>query len=283
MSEREILLVDSDSKARKQLADSFREAGYQVETTDSTAHVLCTVLEQQQPVVLLGSGSDKKIALSDLVPLLKKCNRGVTIILVSDEEPLPGVRSIRQEGIFYHALKPEGREDTAEILSAVECAFKQAGSNDGKQPPSPAESYAVAPVFETPSAAVGITKLVPDEVPASVTSDTIILDNTVVTSDTTVASRHREKKMRDKAAAIIAMLTAAVAGFVYCVFAATKGMKESGDPVMWGFLGFFALIVVGQLLPALFSVRAAKKVVEQQLQEVNGEKHYAYAALDKNK
>src|ERR1700674_1586527 len=75
MSEREVLLVDSDSKVRKQMADSFRMAGYQVETTDSAVHVLCSVLAKQLPVVLLGKGSDKKIALADLVPLLKKCNR----------------------------------------------------------------------------------------------------------------------------------------------------------------------------------------------------------------
>lgn len=97
MGEREILLVDSDGKVRKRMADSFRQAGYEVETTDSTAHVLCTVLEKHMPVVLLGSGGDNKIALADLVPLLQKCNRGVTVIMVSDEEPLPVFHATRQE------------------------------------------------------------------------------------------------------------------------------------------------------------------------------------------
>ena len=272
MSAREILLVDSDTKVRKQMADSFREAGYQVETTDSTAHLFCSVLERQMPVVLLGSGRDKKIALADMVPLLKKCNRGVTIILVSDEESLPVVRSIRQEGIFYHALKPAGREDTAEILSAVECAFNRAESNDGKQTNRPAESCAAAPVFETASAAVRMTHQVPDDVPES-----------VALAPPMESRRGEEKTLRAKAAAIAAMLTAAVAGCAYCVFAAAKGVNESGDLVMWGFLGFCALIVVGRLLQALFSVRAARKVVERRLQEVNGEKRHAYAVFDKNK
>ena len=280
MSEREILIADSDSESRKQLAESFRDAGYNVETTDSTAHVFCSVLERQIPIVLLGSGTDKKIALSDLIPLLKKCNRGVTIILVSDEEPLPVVRTIRQEGIFYHALKPESAEDTAEILSAVECAFSKAEST-GKQPSYPPGSHLAAPVGETPSAVVRMTKQVPEEMAASVTSND---DTTVITSDAAMASRHEEvKKMRDKAAAIIAILTAAVAGLLYSVFAATKVMKDSGDLVMWGFFGFCALIVVGQMLPALYCVRAAKKVFKQQLPGVNGEKHCADAAHDKIK
>ncbi len=125
MDERGILVADSDNALRRQMADCFREAGYQVETTDSAVHVFCTVLEKQIPVVLLGSGFDKKMALTDLVRLLKKCNRQLTIILVSDDEALPVIRTIRQEGIFYHALKPGSPEDTEEIRAAVECAFNQ--------------------------------------------------------------------------------------------------------------------------------------------------------------
>ena len=126
MAEREILVADSDNEMRREMAERFREAGYEVETTDSAVHVFCTVLEKQIPVVLLGSGCDKKIALADLVPLLKKCNRGVTIILVSDEESLPVIRSIRQEGIFYHALRPVTPDDREEIKQAVDCALKAA-------------------------------------------------------------------------------------------------------------------------------------------------------------
>lgn len=125
MDEREILLADGDSESRKQVAEAFREAGYQVETTDSAVHVFCTVLEKQIPVVLLGSDFDKKIGLPELVRLLKKCSRQLTIILVSDEESLPVVRTIRQEGIFYHALKPSNSQDTDEIRLAVECAFNK--------------------------------------------------------------------------------------------------------------------------------------------------------------
>ncbi len=125
MDRREILLADSDSKVRREVADIFREAGYQVDTTDSAVHVFCTVLEKKAPVVLLGSNFDKKIALPELIRLLKKCNRQLTIILVSDEESLPVVRTIRQEGIFYHALRPTGREDAEEIRLAVECAFNK--------------------------------------------------------------------------------------------------------------------------------------------------------------
>ena len=278
MSEREILVADSDSMVRKQMADSFRAAGYDVETTDSTAHVFCSVLEKQIPVVLLGSGCDNKIALANLIPMLKKCNKGVTIILVSDEESLPTMRTVRQEGIYYHALKPAGQDDTEEILAAVNCAFSK---NERMQTSRPAESYETTPVVESPCAAVQMTEEVTEEQP-----EAVALDAFSVTPDFTNESRHGKKNTKVKATAIMTALTAAVAGFVYCVFAVTKGMKESSHIMIWAFLGFCALIAVGQLIPAFFSVRAARKEVEQQLQEglaVKGEKEPAFAVVDKNK
>jgi response regulator of citrate/malate metabolism len=64
------------------------------------------------------------LAAAELIPLLKQCNRNVTIILVSNEESPPAIRKIRNEGIFYHALKPVKPEDTEEIRQAVKCAFE---------------------------------------------------------------------------------------------------------------------------------------------------------------
>ena len=123
MDEREILIADKDTEIRSQVANYFREAGYQVETTDSAVHVLCSILEKQTTVLLLTDDLDRKIAPLDLVHLLKKCNRRLAIILVSDEVPLSLELRLRQEGIFYHALKPASAKDTEEIRLAVECAF----------------------------------------------------------------------------------------------------------------------------------------------------------------
>lgn len=123
MDEKVILIADKDNESRKQVADFFRKEGYQVETTDSAVHVLCTILEKHTPVVLLTNDFDQKVGSGDLIQLLKQCNRSLAIILVADEVPLPLVRKLRQEGIFYHALKPSSGMDQEEIRLAVECAF----------------------------------------------------------------------------------------------------------------------------------------------------------------
>jgi FixJ family two-component response regulator len=88
--------------------------------------VICNILKKKTPVVLLGSDFDKKVGLIELVQLLKKCNRHLAVILVSDESSLPMVRQIREEGVFYHALRPVTSEDHEEIRQVVDCALKLA-------------------------------------------------------------------------------------------------------------------------------------------------------------
>ena len=123
MDKRGILIADKDTEFFRYVTDHFRAEGYHVETTNSAVHVMCNILKKQIPVVLLGNDFDQKIGVLDMVQLLKKCNRHLAIIYVSDEASLPLVRQIRQEGIFYHALRPISDDDCEEIQTAVECAL----------------------------------------------------------------------------------------------------------------------------------------------------------------
>lgn len=118
-----LLIADENVDSRKQMADLFIEAGYNVIVTNSAANALYGILKKTAQVVLLGSQFDELTAM-DLIPLLKKCNRNLTIILVSDDLSLSLLRKLRKEGIFYHALKPVKPEDRDEIRQVVQCAFR---------------------------------------------------------------------------------------------------------------------------------------------------------------
>lgn len=136
MSDHGILVADKDTKFLRQIADFFTTEGYQVETTNSAVHVICNILKKQTPVVVLGSDFDSRINLLQLLQLLKKCKRHLAVIMVSDEASLPMERSIRNEGIFYHALRPVTADDHEEIKQAVECALTtlQTAEDDGVLP-----------------------------------------------------------------------------------------------------------------------------------------------------
>jgi CheY-like chemotaxis protein len=119
-----ILIAEEHPESRKVMADLCVEAGYSVTVTTSAAGVLQGILKKTAQVILLGSSFDE-LAATDLIPLFKKCCRNLTIILVSNEVSLPVIRKMRNEGIFYHLLRPVLPEDREELKQVINCALHQ--------------------------------------------------------------------------------------------------------------------------------------------------------------
>lgn len=126
MDERTIIIADRDADYRSYLANHFRLAGYRVETADSVAHLVDCLLGKRPTVLLLEGEFDENLAPSDLVHLLKRCNQHLQVIMVSDQMSLASTRKVRQEGLFYHALRPAAIGDTEELGLAVASAFGKA-------------------------------------------------------------------------------------------------------------------------------------------------------------
>ncbi len=106
------------------MADLFIEAGYQVTVPNSAAGVLYGILKKTAQVVLLSPKFDELLA-TELIPILKQCDRNLSIILVASELPFSLIRRARCEGIFYHALKTGRPADEEELREAVRCAFEK--------------------------------------------------------------------------------------------------------------------------------------------------------------
>lgn len=125
MNPQELLIADENLVTRKQMAELFTDAGYQVSAPASVAGVLNGILKKTVKVVLLSMRFDELLA-TEVIPLLKQCNRDLTIILVAGEIPLGMLRKARHAGIFYHALKPVQPGDEEELRQVVKCAFDKA-------------------------------------------------------------------------------------------------------------------------------------------------------------
>jgi len=72
--------------------------------------------------VLLLDDELEGVKACDLVPVFKKINSRIQVIVISSEESIGEVKRLRGAGIFYQAMKPV---DLEEIRSAVECAFEK--------------------------------------------------------------------------------------------------------------------------------------------------------------
>ena len=120
-----LLIANKNQLEREQLAATFSDENYQVTTCETVADGLGKILDKDIQVIVIGGDYDEQ-HIAKLVPLLKKCNRHLSIILVTEEIPLELLRRIRKEGIFYHAVGEIGQE---EIRQVVSCAFKTYAAN----------------------------------------------------------------------------------------------------------------------------------------------------------
>jgi len=127
-----LLIANKDHQSREKLASCFNHEKYQVIQADSVANALEGILNKEIQVVVI-DGHYNEQNVTKLIPLLKKCNRNISIILVSEEMPLELERRIRKEGIFYHALRTVGEENHEEICQAVAYAFRKYEENTALQ------------------------------------------------------------------------------------------------------------------------------------------------------
>jgi CheY-like chemotaxis protein len=224
MGRREIIIADGDARYRNQVTDIFRKTGYRVATADSVEQVLASVQGNLTQVLLLGSAFSTKISAPDLIHLLKKCSRGLRIIMVSDEMPLAQARKVRQEGIFYHALKPATAADTEELEQAVACAFlPQRGGLTGD--------------------------------PAQLLQDRAALGKDA--PKTTSAGTHSLKSH----AGVVAMVSLVLAAGCYFRACGPGAVRQVPSLSLVLFFAFSALVVVYQLLP-IFRIKLPGRVAE---------------------
>lgn len=126
---RNLMILSEDHDSGRRMADMFRKDGYRVMLADSMAVALEGVLKGRAEVVLLGRRCENMDSIQ-MVPLLKKCNPRVTVILVSAELTPATMRKVREEGLFYHALEPVSPEDRDEIRQVIKCAFENRNKED---------------------------------------------------------------------------------------------------------------------------------------------------------
>jgi len=121
MKSKKILIAYQDDLWARSLSTFFNDMGYRVETAKVVSDVIRRVRNRNIPIVLLDDEIEG-VKAYDLVPLFKKIDDKIQVIVISSEASLGQAKRLRGAGIFYQAMKPV---DLEEIKSAVECAFEK--------------------------------------------------------------------------------------------------------------------------------------------------------------
>jgi DNA-binding NtrC family response regulator len=121
MKTKTVLIAYQDDLWARSLSTFFHGIGYRVETARMVSDMIRRVRKGSIQVVLLDDEIEG-VKACDLVPLFKKIDDRIQVIVISSEAALGVVKRLRGAGIFYQAMKPV---DLEEIKSAVECAFEK--------------------------------------------------------------------------------------------------------------------------------------------------------------
>ena len=134
MKSKTILVAYQDDLWANSLSSFFHDrSGYRVEAAKMVSEMIRKVRKGNIHVVLL-EDEIEGVKACDLVPLLKKIDDKIQIIVISSDASLGLAKRLRGAGIFYQAMKPV---DLEEVKSAVSCAFgkiEREGLKDGFLP-----------------------------------------------------------------------------------------------------------------------------------------------------
>ena len=129
MKSKTIFIAYRDDLWARSLSTYFHSLGYRVEVARLVSDIIRRIRNGKIHVVLIDDEIEG-VKACDLVPIFKKIDSRIQVIVISSEESIGLVKRLRGAGIFYQAMKPV---DLEEIRSAVECAFEKIGRENLKE------------------------------------------------------------------------------------------------------------------------------------------------------
>ncbi|NWF93515.1 MAG: response regulator [Syntrophaceae bacterium] len=124
-----VLIAYKDDLWARSLSTYFHSLGYRVESATSVSEMIRRIRSGKVQVVLLDDEIEG-VEACDLVPIFKKINPRIQVIVISSAESIGLVKRLRGAGIFYQAMKPV---DLEEVRSAVRCAFEKIERESGRE------------------------------------------------------------------------------------------------------------------------------------------------------
>ena len=115
-----ILVADTNAKDRRFLLNLLTEEKFKVVTAQLGCDVIKKVQSMDVDIVIMDVDLVEMKGY-EIVPILKKINSKLPIIMMSSDNSLERAKRVREKGVFYYAIKPL---DTDEIKAVINDATK---------------------------------------------------------------------------------------------------------------------------------------------------------------
>jgi len=115
-----VLILDSDKSVVGKLTEALAADGCQVDSVEQPSRVIEKVKNRQVDALILAVES-RGVKGYDLIPVVKSIDRLVPIIVTSADASIETASRVREQGIFFYAIKPL---DMKEMKLAVRNALR---------------------------------------------------------------------------------------------------------------------------------------------------------------
>jgi len=113
-----ILIADDDEYIGKLLGKMLRKEGYEVETVESGDEAIKEVSRKRFDTLLLDIYMEGINGI-DAIPLIRKIDSKIPIIIITADHSLATERRTRMEDIFYYMVKPFDFEELKKVVESA--------------------------------------------------------------------------------------------------------------------------------------------------------------------
>ncbi len=122
MEKKRVLIVDDDSEFKKSLITELTKDGYEVETAQRLGDVLEKVLSSRASLIITNL---QALPNYEAISMIKKINKNIPIITITDDDSIETERKVRQEAVFFYFVKPFTIEDMKTVINSALGVRKQ--------------------------------------------------------------------------------------------------------------------------------------------------------------
>ena len=117
-----VLIADTNEEDRESLSIALASEGYKVETAIASSEMIQKLHDNSDVGVIIMDVNMPGVRAYEVIPIVKKINRRIPVIVMSSDNSIDLARKVRQAGIFFYAMKPLNIE---EMKLVVRDAFKK--------------------------------------------------------------------------------------------------------------------------------------------------------------